>query len=130
MLAGKTPTTPAAFDTSDSSLRWWDTGPTDAVVAMVVFFSVIVFFLLYFLPAIVVLARRPERWQLVGLLDLLAGWTVIGWIVAMGLAIGLPRPASNRLWPAAISPDGRWWWDGYAWQPRPPGPPVAGNRFG
>ena len=47
----------------------------------------------YFLPAIVVLVRRPERWQLVGLVDLLAAWTVIGWVVAL---VARPRPAPPR----------------------------------
>ncbi len=25
--------------------------------------------------------------------------------------------------PVTVSPDGRWWWDGWAWQPMPPPPP-------
>jgi hypothetical protein len=130
VLAGKIPTTPAAFDTSDPSLRWWETQPTDAEIAAIVFVTVSLFFVVYFLPAIVVLVRRPERWQLVGLLDLLAAWTVIGWVVALVLAFALPRPGSTSTGPPAISPDGRWWWDGYAWRPMPPGPPAAGAPTG
>ncbi len=58
----------------------------DTEIALIIFVSVGLFFLVYFLPAIVVLARRPNRWQLIGLLDLVAAWTVIGWIAAMWLA--------------------------------------------
>ena len=130
MLSGKTPTTPVAFDTSDDSLRWWDTGPSDTEIAAIVFVTVSLFFLVYFLPAIVVLVRRPKQWQLVGLLDLLAGWTVIGWVVALVLAFALPRAGSTSTWPPALSPDGRWWWDGYAWRPMPPEPQAAWTRSG
>lgn len=130
VLAGETPTTPVVFDTSDASLRWWGTGPTDVEIAAIVFVSVSLFFLVYFLPAIVVLVRRPKRWQLVGLVDLLAAWTVIGWVVALVLAFALPRPGSSSTWPPALSPDGRWWWDGYAWRPMPPVPPAAGTSTG
>jgi hypothetical protein len=130
VLSGKTPTTPVAFDTSDDSLRWWDTGPSDTEIAAIVFVTVSLFFLVYFLPAIVVLVRRPKQWQLVGLLDLLAGWTVIGWVVALVLAFALPRAGSTSTWPPALSPDGRWWWDGYAWRPMPPEPQAAWTRSG
>jgi hypothetical protein len=126
---GETPTTPVAFDTSDASLRWW-TGPSDTEVAAIVLVSVSLFFLVYFLPVIVVLVRRPKRWRLVGLLDLVAGWTVICWIVALVLAFALPRPDSTSTGPPALSPDGRWWWDGYAWRPMPPAPPTAGTPTG
>jgi len=124
VLAGKTPTTPASFDTSDPSLRWWNTGPTDAQIVVIGLFSVSLFFLVYFLPLIVVLVRRPERWRLVGLVDLLTAWTVIGWIVAFVLALALPSPGSTSTGPPALSPDGKWWWDGHAWSPGPPAPPA------
>jgi hypothetical protein len=125
VLAGKSPTTPAAFDTTDRSLRWWGPGPTDAEIAVVVFVTVSLFFLVYFLPAIVALVRRPERWQTAGLVDLFAGWTIIGWIAALALALAPPRPVPATAWQPALSPDGTWWWDGYAWRPMPSGPPTA-----
>ena len=92
VLTGKTPTTPVAFDTSDPSLRWWNTGPSDTEIAAIIFVSVSLFFLVYFLPAIVVLVRRPEHWQLVGLVDLLAAWTVIGWVVPWSSPSPCPAP--------------------------------------
>jgi hypothetical protein len=130
VLAGQTPTAPVPFDTSDASLRWWDTGPTDIEIAVIVSVSVGLFFLVYFLPAIVVMVRRPKRWQLVGLVDLLAAWTVIGWIVAMVLALALPRLVATSTRSPVLSPDGRWWWDGYGWRPMPPGPPAGGPPYG
>lgn len=130
VLTGKTPTTPVAFDTSDPSLRWWNTGPSDTEIAAIIFVSVSLFFLVYFLPAIVVLVRRPERWQLVGLVDLLAAWTVIGWVVALVLALALPHPGSAATGPPVLSPDGRWWWDGQAWRPMPPTTPPARTPTG
>jgi hypothetical protein len=130
VLTGETPTAPATFDTSDASLRWWEAQPSDAEIAAIVLVTVSLFFLVYFLPAIVVLVRRPKRWQLVGLLDLLAAWTVIGWIVALVAAFALPRPGSTSTGPPVLSPDGRWWWDGYAWRPMPPAQSAAGTPDG
>ncbi len=130
VLAGGIPTKPVAFATSDPSLRWWNTGPSDAEVAAIVLVGVCLFFLVYFMPAIVVLIRRPERWRLIGLVDLLAAWTVVGWVVAMVLAVTSPRPGVTSSWPMALSPDGRWWWDGYSWRPMPPQPPAAGPPVG
>ncbi len=125
VLTGGTPSAPVAFDASDASLRWW-TGPSDTEVAAIVLVFVSLFFLAYFLPVIVVLVRRPRRWRLVGLIDLLTAWTVIGWIVALVLAFALPRPGSPATGPPALSPDGRWWWDGQVWRPMPLQPPAAG----
>ena len=38
---------------------------------------------IYFAPAVVAIARRHERRLSVFALNLLAGWTVVGWIVAL-----------------------------------------------
>ena len=119
VLTGETPTAPVAFDASDPSWRWWDRGPSDTEIAAIILVSVSLFFVVYFLPIFVVLVRRPERWRLVGLIDLLAAWTIIGWIVSLVLAFALPRPSSTATGPPPLSPDGRWWWDGYMWRPMP-----------
>ncbi|HTR61690.1 MAG TPA: superinfection immunity protein [Candidatus Binataceae bacterium] len=41
----------------------------------------------YFLPALVALVRRNRDLQSVFLINLWLGWTVIGWITAMGWAL-------------------------------------------
>ena len=46
---------------------------------------------LYFLPTIVASARRSTRTGTVFVIDLLLGWSFLGWIVAMVVAV-----ASNR----------------------------------
>ena len=51
--------------------------------AIAKFFLLIVLAILYFLPAIVALNRDHRNTQAIFALDLLAGWTVIGWIVAL-----------------------------------------------
>ena len=40
---------------------------------------------IYFIPTIVAIVGRHRRWLLVGLVNLLFGWTVIGWFIALGL---------------------------------------------
>jgi hypothetical protein len=91
VLDGQTPSAPVAFDTSDRSLRWWDTGRTDAQTPTMAF----VFVGLLLLVLLVVL-------------------------VVLVLALGLRRSSSTPPRPVVLSPDGRWWWDGIAWRPMPP----------
>ncbi len=38
---------------------------------------------IYFLPAIIAHSRRAKNTSAILVLNLLAGWTIIGWIVAM-----------------------------------------------
>jgi hypothetical protein len=45
----------------------------------------------YFLPAIVAAGRRHERELSVMAMNLLFGWTVIGWIVALRMALEAPK---------------------------------------
>lgn len=37
----------------------------------------------YFLPILIASARRHRNTEAIGLINLLAGWTAIGWIIAM-----------------------------------------------
>ena len=53
-------------------------GAGSAVVGVMVF-------VVYFIPAIVAIVGRHRRWLLITLIDLLFGWTVIGWLVALAL---------------------------------------------
>jgi hypothetical protein len=48
----------------------------------------IVAFAFYFLPAIIAAARRTHNSGGILLLNLFLGWTVIGWFVALFMAIG------------------------------------------
>jgi hypothetical protein len=44
-------------------------------------------FALYFLPAIVAAARRTHNSTAILLLNVFLGWTLIGWVVALLIAI-------------------------------------------
>ena len=83
----------------------------------------------YFVPTAVAAARHCRNTRMVFLINLLTGWTTVGWVVALVLAFGPTRdePYSSMgesyarslgLAPTKIllSPDGRHWWDGAAWQ--------------
>ncbi len=56
--------------------------------------------LLYFLPTIVASVRRSHHGMLIFLLNLFAGWTVIGWIAAMIWAV-LSSPRCVYVYPAS-----------------------------
>jgi TM2 domain-containing membrane protein YozV len=70
---------------------------------------------LYFLPTIIAVARRCRSDVVVGIINLLLGWTVIGWVVALGIAVG-SRRRSDEPATVVMSADGAYWWDGSAWQ--------------
>lgn len=53
-------------------------------------FALALLAVLYFLPS--VLARKEHNARSVFVINLLLGWTVIGWIVALGMAVTNPRP--------------------------------------
>jgi hypothetical protein len=45
----------------------------------------------YFLPLVIALMRGPHRQTLaIGLLNLLLGWTLVGWVVALVWAVTNP----------------------------------------
>lgn len=46
----------------------------------------------YFIPGIVAVLRRKRDWLAICVLNLLAGWTVLGWVVAMVWAVMKDRP--------------------------------------
>ncbi len=45
----------------------------------------IVLVVVYFIPAIVAIVGRHRLWLLITLIDLLFGWTVVGWFTALAL---------------------------------------------
>ena len=55
------------------------------------FVNVTALIMLYFLPTIFAGLRRSTMTVWVVLINLLAGWTVIGWIVALVMAIASAR---------------------------------------
>src|SRR5205807_6536036 len=55
----------------------------------------VVLFALYVVPSLVVAARRPTKTLLVIAVNLLLGWTIIGWFVSVALALLLPPAAAQ-----------------------------------
>ena len=47
----------------------------------------LLFLTLYFLPALIAAIRRAQHGLAIGLLNLLLGWTVIGWLAALIWAV-------------------------------------------
>ena len=62
-----------------------DNGPVSNVAAIVLVG-------VYFIPAIVAILGRHRRWLLITLIDVMFGWTVIGWFIALGLLATRRRP--------------------------------------
>ena len=61
-------------------------------------FHLIFFFLLYFLPSLI--GRGKKDATGIFLVNLLLGWTLIGWVVALIWAISADRPAYLQYAPA------------------------------
>ncbi len=53
-------------------------------------------FVFYFLPSIIALARSKRNIVAIFLLNLLLGWSVIGWVVALVWAVKVDVPAPVR----------------------------------
>lgn len=51
---------------------------------------------LYMLPTMIVAARGHRNTAAIVLLNLLAGWTIIGWVVALVMAVWVERPAPGQ----------------------------------
>jgi hypothetical protein len=47
--------------------------------------------LLYFVPALIAILRGHQSWPAIAILDLLLGWSVIGWIIALIWSLTAPR---------------------------------------
>lgn len=62
---------------------------------------------LYFAPAIIAGVRHHRQLGPIIAIDLLAGWTVIGWVVALAMSLSATRPPTAQTvmvspaWPEA-----------------------------
>jgi hypothetical protein len=56
---------------------------TDNIYTIIFLFIIVASFGLYFLPAIVAMCRRHRNTAAILILDLLLGWSFIGWVVAL-----------------------------------------------
>lgn len=62
--------------------------PTGMALVAIAMVPILMF---YGLPSIVAIWRRHRlRWLIVGI-DVFLGWTGVGWLVALGLALWRPR---------------------------------------
>jgi len=64
---------------------------------------------LYFLPTIVASLRHHQAAP-VFVLNLFLGWTFIGWVVALAIAVGTSAPASRPVEGPLSSPENPWDW--------------------
>jgi hypothetical protein len=117
VLAGIGPADPTSFDPAVAE-RWWDEPPDWAVSAAI---WALVF--IYVVPSLVAISLRHRRKLAIIVVNLLTGWTLIGWVAALVMALAWGRAPLPSMQRVQVSPDGRWWWDGRAWQPMPSEPP-------
>mgnify|MGYP001607538217 CR=1 FL=1 len=70
---------------------------TAELLILIVFFLVglLVFLPLYLLPTIVAIFRKRPNTGVVAALNILLGWTCVGWVVALVLALGAGRQGPN-----------------------------------
>ncbi|WP_223163724.1 superinfection immunity protein [Nocardioides humilatus] len=52
----------------------------------------------YLLPWAIATTRGKSNAEVIGAINFFAGWTVIGWFVALGMAVGSHRVAGVRVW--------------------------------
>jgi uncharacterized membrane protein HdeD (DUF308 family) len=78
------------------------------------FLEILGFIAAYFAPAITALARKPPHRGSVIVVNVFAGWTVIGWIVALAMAcrskrtpVVLPPPPGWAAGPGYSGPPAR-----------------------
>jgi len=79
---------------------------------------------LYFVPTIIAVLRHSHLTLPVVLINVLLGWTLIGWVVALVMSLMEPGQASAIASAMTappgtgvlqLSPDKRYWWDGREW---------------
>src|SRR5438105_15622207 len=53
----------------------------------------------YLIPTLIVVVRRPTPWLITVAVNVIVGWTIVGWFVALALAMVMP---TVRATPAPI----------------------------
>jgi T4 superinfection immunity protein len=102
-----------------------DQRPQDGVVVAIAWVCAVLTGL-YLLPWAIAATRGKSNQAMIGVLNLLLGWTVVGWIVTLvmsctahtmvGVAVAAPSGASIPAgWYASPSGEGQEYWDGTAW---------------
>lgn len=81
----------------------------------------------YMIPWAIAATRGKSNAGSIGILNLLLGWTVIGWIVALVMscgahqAVAVQQPAAVGTpagWYPSPDSDGERYWDGQQWTPQ------------
>ena len=68
-----------------------NTGWPEFVIFLLIIFPLAV----YLIPTIIALIRRQSNMVAIILIDILAGWTLVGWIIALVLSVTTPREKST-----------------------------------
>ena len=55
-----------------------------------------VFAVLYVVPSLVAIKKRPPEWQTVLVINIALGWTVFGWIIAFVMALAEHNEAASQ----------------------------------
>jgi hypothetical protein len=63
----------------------------------------------YWLPVVIASRRHVRDLGTVIVVNLFAGWTLIGWVIALALAVRDVPPAAEK------APAGKWPWYRYLW---------------
>ena len=53
--------------------------------------------ILYFVPCYIAMERHHRKRRLICLINVLAGWTVVGWVAALVMAFSGPRKSFKAL---------------------------------
>lgn len=64
----------------------------DVAVAILVILGLIFGIAIYFLPIIIALGKRKQNSVAILVLNLLAGWTFFGWVIALVWALTADKP--------------------------------------
>ena len=90
--------------------QWHQTHAAPPYAGWMVAAILLVLAMLYFLPTLVARARGVHGVVAVAVLNLLIGWTVLGWIIALTMALVMERRIDHEMRLAAY----RHWADGQA----------------